>query len=320
MNDIKELLERAVEDSGETSVTVEAIFAAATAAAATAGNPWRRRVAVGAAVVAVIVVGAVAVSTLEEPGGDDGKDGKSAPAATRGTGPQGTSTEGTGTEDIKGKRQAEKLLRLLKEHIPGLVSVEKVRSGPMRVLRMSGPLEPAPAPYRELGPLDGDFLIGRKLNGTKVYSALSISYRDRDSVARATGGKGVPKDLCAPLRQAKSVDCVRQELSGGRVLSTWLGARAEEPWGTPWSFENIGRLTFPDGGVLMLSDGAYASDNRIFKIVRPQGKVAAKKVDPSSRQMSQESLDFVPLSRAEVRGLLLRGELLPESGGAGAAG
>ncbi|MFF0445487.1 hypothetical protein ACFYT4_03530 [Streptomyces sp. NPDC004609] len=302
MNDIKALLERAVEDSGESTVTVEAIFAAAMARGAV--NPWRRRVAVGGAVVAVILVGAVAVPMLEEPDGED-------------TSPV---TRGNSAQDTRGKRQAQSLLRLLGENMPGLVSVEKVRSGPMRVLRMSGPPGPAPTPYQELGPLDGDFLIGRKLNGKKVYTALSVSYLDREAVARATGGTGVPKDLCAPLRRARSVDCVRQELPGGRVLTSWLGARADEPWGTPWSFEHIGRLTFPDGGVLMLSDGAYASDNRIFTILRPHGKVEPKKVEPSGPGMSSGSLDFVPLTRAQVRELLLRPELLPKPGGAGVSG
>ncbi|MFD5186821.1 hypothetical protein ACFWMU_01480 [Streptomyces sp. NPDC058357] len=129
------------------------------------------------------------------------------------------------------------------------------------------------------GPLDGHFSV-RKDGGVGY---LVIGYLD-------TGNPGAADDPCKPVQgQPGLADCVNEELPDGRVLTTW-----SDPMnygGTPqWGKELTGRVTFKDGGVLAVRDSTG------FKGERAQGPL----------------LKTPPLTRAQLRALLLSPELLPE--------
>ncbi|MFJ2918175.1 MULTISPECIES: hypothetical protein [unclassified Streptomyces] len=129
------------------------------------------------------------------------------------------------------------------------------------------------------GPLDGHFSV-RKDGGVGY---LVIGYMD-------TGNPGAADDPCKPAQGRPGLaDCVNEALPDGRVLTTW-----SDPMNygvTPqWGRELTGRVTFKDGGVLAVRDSTG------FKGERAQGPL----------------LKTPPLTRAQLRALLLSPELLPE--------
>ncbi|MGW2086099.1 hypothetical protein [Streptomyces sp. NPDC001880] len=132
------------------------------------------------------------------------------------------------------------------------------------------------------GPLDGHFSVRR--DGGVGY--LVIGYLDTGK----TGAADPNGDPCKPVQgQPGPADCVSEELPDGRVLTTW-----SDPMnygGAPqWGKELTGRLTLKDGGVLAVRDSTG------FKGERAQGPL----------------LKTPPLTRAQLRELLLSPELLPE--------
>ncbi|MEE1750888.1 MULTISPECIES: hypothetical protein [unclassified Streptomyces] len=129
------------------------------------------------------------------------------------------------------------------------------------------------------GPLDGHFSV-RKDGGVGY---LVIGYMD-------TGNPGAADDPCKPVQgQPGLADCVNEEFPDGRVLTTWSDPM---DYGvTPqWGKELTGRVTFKDGGVLAVRDSTG------FKGERAQGPL----------------LKTPPLTRAQLRALLLSPELLPK--------
>ncbi|SFX27747.1 hypothetical protein [Streptomyces atratus] len=132
------------------------------------------------------------------------------------------------------------------------------------------------------GPLDGHFSV-RKDGGVGY---LVIGYLD-------TGDPGAADpagDPCKPAQgQPGLADCVNEELPDGRVLTTWSDPMNHEV-APQWGKELVGRLTLKDGGVLAVRDSTG------FKGERAQGPL----------------MKTPPLTRAQLRELLLSPELLPK--------
>ncbi|MFG3526249.1 hypothetical protein ACGF8B_05870 [Streptomyces sp. NPDC047917] len=128
------------------------------------------------------------------------------------------------------------------------------------------------------GPLDGHFSV-RKDGGVGY---LVIGYMD-------TGNPSAGDDPCKSVQgQPDLADCVNEELPDGRTLATWSDPMNDV---TPhWGKELTGRLTLKGGGVLAVR----ASTG--FKGERAQGPM----------------LKTPPLTRAQMRALLLSPELLPK--------
>ncbi|MGW1407434.1 hypothetical protein [Streptomyces sp. NPDC002403] len=129
------------------------------------------------------------------------------------------------------------------------------------------------------GPLDGSFSVRR--DGGVGY--LVIGYID-------TGSPVAGDDPCKPAQGMPGMpDCVNEKLPDGRVLTTWSDPMDHEG-GPRWGKELAGRLTLKGGGVLAVRDSTG------FKGERAQGPL----------------LKTPPLTRAQLRELLLSPELLPK--------
>ncbi|GGV79018.1 hypothetical protein GCM10015535_14800 [Streptomyces gelaticus] len=129
------------------------------------------------------------------------------------------------------------------------------------------------------GPLDGHFSVRR--DGGVGY--LVIGYLN-------TGSPFAGDDPCKPAPGVPGMpDCVSEKLPDGRVLTTWSDPMNYE--GAPqWGKELVGRLTLKDGGVLSVRDSTG------FEGERAQGPL----------------LKTPPLTRDQLRALLLSPELLPK--------
>ncbi|MFD7494853.1 hypothetical protein ACFV8T_20940 [Streptomyces sp. NPDC059832] len=129
------------------------------------------------------------------------------------------------------------------------------------------------------GPLDGHFSV-RKDGGVGY---LVIGYLD-------TGSRVAGSDPCKPAHGVPGMaDCVNEKVPGGGVLTIWSDPMNYD--GAPkWGRELVGRLVLKDGGVLSIRDSTG------FKGERAQGPV----------------MKTTPLTRAQLRALLLSPELLPK--------
>ncbi|MFI5769311.1 hypothetical protein ACIA74_12270 [Streptomyces sp. NPDC051658] len=129
------------------------------------------------------------------------------------------------------------------------------------------------------GPLDGHYSV-RKDGGVGY---LVIGYLD-------TGSRVAGSDPCKPAHGVPGMaDCVNEKVPGGGVLTIWSDPMNYD--GAPtWGRELAGRLVLKDGGVLSIRDSTG------FKGERAQGPV----------------MKTTPLTRAQLRTLLLSPELLPK--------
>ncbi|MGN5632795.1 hypothetical protein [Streptomyces sp. AC154] len=146
---------------------------------------------------------------------------------------------------------------------------------------------PAQAKEHLYGPVDGQFAVRR--DGGVGY--LVIGLMNAKMLDKKLGGGPRDTDLCAALPgEPHRTDCVREELPGGRVLTLWSDSM-DYGDGTPqWGPELVGRLSLPDGGELAVRDSTG------FEADTAQGPL----------------LKAPPLTRAQLRTLMLRPELLPE--------
>lgn len=254
MNDVRELLERAVEDAGPPAVSAEAVYAQA------ARVRWRRRAALGTAALTVVVAaGAVAVPGIVA--GDGGASSVAAPAESGGS-----------------SAPARRLTELLPDDVGFVEQVD-------RSAILKAGLAPG-RPERTLGPLDGVYAVRRD----RGVGYLAISVRSRVSAEAETGGSGRPGDPCVDGRGYRRLDCVREELPDGRVLTTWHTPLADGEGGRPrWGEEFTGQLTLADGLAL------FARDSTGFEGAGALGPV----------------MKTAPLTRGQFRDLLLQPELLP---------
>ncbi|MFI6641321.1 hypothetical protein [Streptomyces sp. NPDC050504] len=142
------------------------------------------------------------------------------------------------------------------------------------------------------GPLDSSYAV-RKDGGVGL---VDINLMSRSDVEEKLVDGSAEGDLCAPDRADASVrkECREEELGDGRVLTTWR-ARAHAPadGGPRWGPTLVGWLRLKDGGVLMLQDSTGFTGKG--SLGRPMASV--------------------PLSRDELRALIVRPELLPEKPG-----
>ncbi|MER7724104.1 hypothetical protein [Streptomyces sp. NPDC096323] len=136
-----------------------------------------------------------------------------------------------------------------------------------------------------VGPLDGHYAVRR--DGGVGY--LTVSVMDAKTLDKKLGGGSADTNLCKPAtREPQRTDCVREELPDGRVLTIWSDAM-DYGDGTPqWGPELTARLTLKDGGQLAVRDSTG------FEADTAQGPL----------------LKTPPLTRAQLRDLMLRSELL----------
>ncbi|THA70328.1 hypothetical protein E6P78_10200 [Streptomyces sp. A0958] len=257
MNDVRELLGRAAEEAGRPVISTEAVYAKA------ARVRWRRRAAVSAGAVCTVALGAFVVPQLSS----------SAPESPR------TSSVAAPVKSPGHTGRAARLTELL----PGGVgAIEEVSFAD--IIKHASPLPPEPP---RTGPLDGQYAVRR--DGGVGY--LTVDVRDAKAVKRKLGGSPRVKDLCKPGNgEPARTDCVREVLSGGRVLTIWSDAM-DYGDGTPqWGPELTARLTLADGGELAVRDSTG------FEADIVQGPL----------------LKTPPLTRAQLRELMLRPELLPK--------
>lgn len=152
------------------------------------------------------------------------------------------------------------------------------------IIKHASPLPPEPP---RTGPLDGQYAVRR--DGGVGY--LTIDVMDAKAVRKKLGGGAPVTNLCKPENgKPARTDCVREELSGGRVLTLWSDDM-DYGDGTPqWGPELAARLVLADGSVLAVRDSTG------FEADVVQGPL----------------LKTPPLTRAQLRELMLRPELLPE--------
>ncbi|MFE5239192.1 MULTISPECIES: hypothetical protein [unclassified Streptomyces] len=257
MNDVRELLGRAAEGAGHPGLTTDAVYARA------GRVRRRRRAAVSGAALAVVAAGVVAFPGFAAGPGTE-RTSVAAPA------------EKSGKEDRAGR-----LTALLPS---GVGTVEQVS---LAVLIKNATPEQAKETY--VGPLDGQYSVRR--DGGVGF--LTLSYTHRAQVARKSPDFDPAADLCVVRgKEPPRVDCVREELPDGRILTIWHDSM-DYGDGTPqWGPEFTARLVLKDGSLLAArSSTGYEGD-------RSQGPL----------------LESPPLDRTQLRDLLLRPELVPAGG------
>ncbi|MER6106439.1 hypothetical protein ABT115_30250 [Streptomyces sp. NPDC001832] len=176
--------------------------------------------------------------------------------------------------------KGKELARLLPE---GVGSVEQV-SLPVVIKKAT----PEQAKYHPVGPLDGEYAVRR--DGGVGY--LTIDQMDGKTVAEQADGFDPAADLCNPTNgEPRPADCVREELPDGRVL-TISSDTMENYEGAPlWGPELKALLTLKDGGLLHVRNSTGLKDDD-----SAQGPL----------------LKTPPLTRAQLRTLMLSPELLPK--------
>ncbi|MEU5231904.1 hypothetical protein ACH4MN_35725 [Streptomyces anulatus] len=223
MNDVRELLGRAVEGAGKPAFSAGAVYAKA------ARIRRRRRAAGSAAVLAVVAAGAF---TLPRTGGDEDPARTSVASA----GPSASPTDPT-------PDRAERLAALLPADVGEIEEVS--------LLALIKNATPDQARTTYLGPLDGQYAF-RKDGGVGY---LLLTLMDREALERRTGRPADPaEDLCARTGQEPARDdCVREVLPDGRTLTTWrdsMDYAGDDSVG--WGPELVGRLAQPDGSQFLV--------------------------------------------------------------------
>ncbi|MET9825692.1 hypothetical protein ABZ038_29475 [Streptomyces sp. NPDC006349] len=261
-DDVRDLLARAVEGAGGPSFGTAAVFAAA------AGVRRRRRAAVAGGALAVLAGALFTVSAVPS-GGADRASATGAPSAAA-----PAHTELTG-----GSGRDRRLAGLLP---PGAGEVEEIS---LAVLLKDAVLDAATSGESH-GALDGWYAVRR---GDGV-GYLGVALQDRRYLeAKFPDGLDPAHDLCAPRgSEPPRTDCVREELTGGRVLTIWRQPRERNEDGPEWGEELTGRLVLPDGRALFVRDSAGH---------RGHGQLGPL-------------LPTTPLSREQLRALMLRPEVV----------
>ncbi|NDZ57786.1 hypothetical protein G3I47_10990 [Streptomyces anulatus] len=223
MNDVRELLGRAVEGAGKPAFSAGAVYAKA------ARIRRRRRAAASAAVIAVVAAGAF---TLPRAGGDED--------------PAHTSVASAGPAPSPSASTADRAGRLAALLPPDVGEIEEVS---LAVLIKNATPEQARTDY--LGPLDGHYAF-RKGGGVGY---LVLVLEDREAVERKTGRPADPdEDLCVRVGQEPTrTDCEREALPDGRTLTTWrdtMDVGGDDSVG--WGPELVGRLAQSDGSQFLV--------------------------------------------------------------------
>lgn len=210
----------------------------------------RRRVAVSAAAVCAVAAGAFVVPALSA--GQEQAPRKSSVAAP--------------AKPAGNTERARKLIRLLPD---GVGSVEQVSMAD--ILKDGMPA----AEFPPSGPLDGLYAVRR--GGGVGFLVIGSAPRTHDECTPTTGVLSRP-------------NCVREELSDGRVLTIWSGPPEGVHSRIKWGPELLAVLTLADGRQVTMSD---SSGFEAYATLGPQ-------------------LETPPLTRAQFRALMLSPELLPK--------
>ncbi|MGQ4382805.1 hypothetical protein [Streptomyces sp. SAS_270] len=153
------------------------------------------------------------------------------------------------------------------------------------LLRLIKQVPKAPLP-KPVGPFDGDFAVTRA-DGTGY---LSVHLSTLKEVAAKTGGKGF-ENPCKDAPKDGRVDCVTEKLPDGGLLGIW---QVGEPEPGSESYPTMGKefdaaLRLPDGRILHVRDSAgYQGKGRLGPLLKTP-----------------------PLTRAQLRALILKPQLLP---------
>ncbi|MER6023215.1 hypothetical protein [Streptomyces anulatus] len=227
MNDVRELLGRAVEGAGKPAFSAGAVYAKA------ARIRRRRRAAASAAVLAVVAAGAF---TLPRTGGDEDPAHTSVASA-------GPSASPTASASAPASGKAERLAALLPADVGEIEEVS--------LLALIKNATPEQARTTYLGPLDGQYAFRK--DGGVGYLVLTLM--DREALERKMGRPADPaEDLCARIGQEPARDdCVREVLPDGRTLTTWhdsMDYSGDDSVG--WGPELVGRLTQSDGSQFLV--------------------------------------------------------------------
>ncbi|MET7643492.1 hypothetical protein ABZS83_07560 [Streptomyces sp. NPDC005426] len=177
--------------------------------------------------------------------------------------------------------RARELTGLLPE---GVGSVEQVSLAV--IIKHATPEQAAEHPY---GPLDGQYAVRRE--GGVGY--LTVDVRSAKMIKKKLGGSPAATNLCERGNgEPAPTDCVREELPDGRVLTVWSDAMDYGDGGTPkWGPELVARLTLKDGSQLAVRDSTgFEADSALGPL-----------------------LDTPPLTRAQLRTLMLDPRLLPKN-------
>lgn len=199
------------------------------------------------------------------------------PGLSAGQAPQKSSVAAP-TELVGNSGRAQQLVRLLPA---GVGTVEQVS---LAVIIKHATAEQAEE--HPLGPLDGQYAVRR--DGGVGY--LTVDVRNAKMIAKKLGGGPKDTNLCTSgVGEPPRTDCVREKLPDGRELTVWSDSMSHGD-GTPqWGPELQARLMLKDGGQLLMRDSTG------FRAGTAQGPL----------------LGTPPLTRAQLRTLMLSPELLP---------
>ncbi|WP_333751631.1 hypothetical protein [Streptomyces sp. IBSBF 2394] len=229
-DEVRDLLARAAEGAGGPSFDAAAVFAGA-------ARVRRRRRATVAGGALAVVAGALFTVSAVPSGGADTASATASPSASA-----PAHTELTG-----GSGREQRLAGLLPA---GAGEVEEIS---LAVLLKDADLDAATGGESH-GALDGWYAVHR---GDGV-GYLGVALHDRKYLeAKFPDGLDPAHDLCAPSgTEPPRTDCVREELTGGRVLTIWRQPRERNEDGPQWGEELTGRLVLPDGRALFVRDSA----------------------------------------------------------------
>lgn len=183
------------------------------------------------------------------------------------------------TELVGNSGRARQLVKLLP---PDVGAVEQVS---LAVIIKHATVEQAEE--RPAGPLDGHYAVRR--DGGVGY--LVVGAMDAKALAKKLGQGAPDANLCkVGAGEPSRTDCVREVLPDGRVLTIWSDAMNYGD-GTPqWGPELVGRLTLKGGGQLAVRDSTgFEADTALGPLLKTP-----------------------PLTRAQLRTLMLSPELLPK--------
>ncbi|QDY78974.1 hypothetical protein [Streptomyces qinzhouensis] len=277
--DVRALLEHAestAEGRGRSAVTTESVYAQV------AGVRRRRRQVLAGAVAALIVAGAAAVPVMDRVR-DDRPD---------------IVAHGQSPGDAAGRARAKGLAVVLQRETGGIESVTRVSDAPVPTGHRPGTGVEIDWGDPSAGPLDGHYVITRRLGGKPVTTGLSVAYMSALTAKR--GGFAGKAAACA----AKGMGCDSTLRLGGSTLYTWQKTQLFSLGATPWRhFGNQRLLALPGGGALLVADGITKAPSHPFWI--------STAADEQELKWRRTDLPLTPLSGKQLTALALADELLP---------
>ncbi|MET9556097.1 hypothetical protein [Streptomyces sp. NPDC006645] len=222
-DEVRDLLARAAEQAGHPALATTAVFAEASRVRR------RHRLVVAGAALATVAGCLATVVGMTLGKAERAPAAASSPAHTELTGGSGREQKLAGLLPAGTGRIEEISLAMLVKDADLASSISEVGDGA----------------------LDGSYAVRR--GGGVGY--LRIALRDRKEMeAKMPGRHGLTDNLCAQTEVPRA-DCVREELSGNRVLTIWQQPQEQDDSATlAWGEELTGQLALPDGQTLFIHD------------------------------------------------------------------